>query len=120
VISKSGTPGGHCMHRCFGNLCLYDLNWSVVFLKKVYQGSLTHRPVGREIGGSQLSAVVAGYTERLIGSGETRNLDSVGELHSRDGSVIAIGDGEGLSEGFGGRGLGWIVLFVSIASRVTR
>ncbi len=67
-----------------------------------------------------MSAVVAGYTERLIGSGETRNLDSVGELHSRDGSVIAIGDGEGLSEGFGGRGLGWVVLFVSIASRVTR
>jgi len=67
-----------------------------------------------------IAAEFSDCTEPLISSGETRNPDSIVVLISINGRCFAINkNGEGLSEGCGGRGRGWVVLSVSITSRVT-
>ena len=73
----------------------------MIFLRQAYQGLLTHQPIGRETGPLKINAVCRGCTERLFGSDETINLDSISVLLSRNGTTTRIGDGEGLSEVFG-------------------
>lgn len=61
--------------------------------------------------------IVSDCAERLTDSVETRNADSVGVLYSSD---TAITGGEELLGRFGGRGVGWVIGFRSLATGVTR
>lgn len=63
---------------------------------------LTHQAISWEIGRLKATAVFRCGTERLLCGGEARNLDRIGVLLSRDGGTIAVREGEGLAESFGG------------------